>query len=57
MNMTAGMNFFVKKSDVIYLDMLPQDALQFIVTAGTISTAGMMPTDLEKLKANGNVQS
>ena len=39
------------------LDMLPQDALQFIVTAGTISTAGMMPTDLEKLKANGNVQS
>ncbi len=51
MNMTAGMNFFVKKSDVIKLDMLPQDALQFILTAGTISTAGLIPTDLEKLKA------
>lgn len=53
MNMTAGMNFFVKKSDVIQLDMLPQDALQFILTAGTISTAGIIPTDLEKLKAAG----
>ena len=37
MNMTAGMNFFVKKSDVIYVDMMPQDALQFILTAGTIT--------------------
>ena len=53
MNMTAGMNFFVKKSDVIQLDMLPQDALQFILTAGTISTAGIIPTDLEKIKAAG----
>ena len=50
MNMTAGMNFFVKKSDVIRLDMLPQDALQFILTAGMISTAGVIPTDLNKLK-------
>ena len=50
MNMTAGMNFFVKKSDVIQLDMLPQDALQFILTAGTITTAGLLPTDLDKLK-------
>ena len=50
MNMTAGMNFFVKKSDVIQLDMLPQDALQFILTAGTISAAGLLPTDLDKLK-------
>ena len=53
--MTAGMNFFVKKTDVIRLDMLPQDALQFILTAGTISTAGLVPTDLEKLKAHGNI--
>ena len=50
MNMTAGMNFFVKKSDVIQLDMLPQDALQFILTAGTITTAGLLPTSLDKLK-------
>jgi len=50
MNMTAGMNFFVKKSDVIQLDMLPQDALQFILTAGTISTTGIIPTNFDKLK-------
>ena len=37
MNMTAGMNLFVKESDVIYLNMLPQDAFQFILTAGTFS--------------------
>ena len=44
MNMTAGMNLFVKKSDVIYLNMPPPDAFQFILTAGTFST----PTDLIK---------
>ncbi|MCR5833190.1 MAG: DUF502 domain-containing protein [Selenomonadaceae bacterium] len=37
MNMTAGMNFFIKKTDVIRVDMLPPDAFQFILTAGTIS--------------------
>ena len=50
MNMTAGMNFFVKRSEVIMLDMLPPDALQFILTAGTISTGGISATDLVKLK-------
>ena len=50
MNMTAGMNFFVKKSDLIYLDMVPQDALQFILTAGTISTAGLTSGGLNDLK-------
>ncbi|MBR4153580.1 MAG: DUF502 domain-containing protein [Selenomonadaceae bacterium] len=45
MNMTAGMNLFVKSSDVIYLNMAPPDAFQFILTAGTIS-----PKDLLKLK-------
>ena len=51
MNMTAGMNFFVKKSDIIPLNMLPQDALQFILTAGTISAPGI--SDLTKLKDKG----
>lgn len=46
MNMTAGMNLFVKESDVIYLNMLPQDAFQFILTAGTFST----PKDIINLK-------
>lgn len=50
MNMTAGMNFFVKKSEVIYVDMMPQDALQFILTAGTISTAGLTSKGLAELK-------
>ena len=50
MNMTAGMNFFVKKSDVIYIDMLPQDALQFILTAGTISTSGLVSKGLTDIK-------
>lgn len=46
MNMTAGMNLFVKESDVIYLNMLPQDAFQFILTAGTFSA----PKNLMNLK-------
>ena len=50
MNMTAGMNLFVKKSDVIYLDMAPPDAFQFILTAGTISTAGLASKGLSELK-------
>lgn len=41
MNMTAGMNLFVKKSDVIPVEMLPPDAFQFILTAGTISAANL----------------
>lgn len=53
MNMTAGMNMFVKKSDVIYLDMLPPDAFQFIITAGTISTAGMVSKDMLKINKQG----
>ncbi|MBE8954418.1 MAG: DUF502 domain-containing protein [Quinella sp. 2Q5] len=48
MNMTAGMNFFVRKSDVIPVDMLPPDAFQFILTAGTISTAGLVSKDALK---------
>ena len=52
MNMTAGMNLFVKKSDVIYLNMAPPDAFQFILTAGTISTAGITSQTLSTLKDN-----
>ncbi len=51
MNMTAGMNLFVKKSNVIYLNMAPPDAFQFILTAGTISPAGLMSKGLSDLKA------
>ena len=51
MNMTAGMNLFVKKSDVIYLNMAPPDAFQFILTAGTISPAGLVSKGLADIKA------
>lgn len=37
LNMTSGTNLFVKKSDVIEVDMRPEDALQFMLTAGTVS--------------------
>ncbi len=50
MNMTAGMNFFVKKSDVIPVNMLPPDAFQFILTAGTFSAGGIASEQLNKLK-------
>lgn len=50
MNMTAGMNLFAKKTDIIYLNMAPPDAFQFILTAGTISTAGLASKGLQDLK-------
>ena len=37
LNMTSGKNLFVKKSNIIHVDMKPEDALQFLLTAGTIS--------------------
>ena len=58
MNMTAGMNFFVKKSEIIPLNMLPQDALQFILTAGTITApGGAIPAEFEKLAKADKVSS
>lgn len=35
LNMTAGMNLFVKRTDLVMLDMEMEDGLQFILTAGT----------------------
>ena len=37
LNMTAGMNLFVKKTDLVLLDMDLEDGLQFILTAGTFA--------------------
>lgn len=37
LNMTSGTNLFVKKTDVIYVKMTSEEALQFMLTAGTIS--------------------
>ncbi len=35
LNMTAGMNLFVRRQDLVFVNIPPEDALQFILTAGT----------------------
>ena len=43
LNMTSGTNIFVKRSDVVYLDIDSKSALQYMLTAGTV-----MPTPAQK---------
>ena len=43
LNMTSGTNIFVKRSDVVYLDIDSKSALQYMLTAGTV-----MPTPTKK---------
>ena len=38
LNMTSGTNLFVQKSDVIHVEMRSDEALQFMLTAGTVTT-------------------
>ena len=40
--MTSGTNLFVRKQDVIYLDISSESALQYMLTAGAV-----MPRRLE----------
>jgi uncharacterized membrane protein len=37
LNMTSGTNLFVRRQNIIFVNMKPEDALQFMLTAGTIS--------------------
>ena len=37
LNMTSGTNLFVKKSEVIHVEMKSDEALQFMLTAGTVT--------------------
>lgn len=37
LNMTSGTNLFVRRQEIIFVNMEPEDALQFMLTAGTIS--------------------
>ena len=37
LNMTSGTNLFVRRQEIIFVNMNPEDALQFMLTAGTIS--------------------
>jgi len=36
LNMTSGTNLFVKRSDVTYLDISSESALQYLLTAGAV---------------------
>ena len=36
LNMTSGTNLFVRKQDVIYLDISSESALQYMLTAGAV---------------------
>lgn len=49
LNMTSGTNIFVKKSDVIYLDISSESALQYMLTAGAV-----MPRRNEPAEAAGD---
>jgi len=48
LNMTSGTNLFVKKQDVIYLDISSESALQYMLTAGAV-----MPQRLEEKPKKG----
>lgn len=37
LNMTSGTNLFVKKSEIIQVEMKSEEALQFMLTAGTVT--------------------
>ena len=37
LNMTSGTNLFVKKSEIIHVEMKSEEALQFMLTAGTVT--------------------
>lgn len=39
LNMTSGTNLFVRRQDIIFVNMKAEDALQFMLTAGTIAKA------------------
>ena len=48
LNMTSGTNLFVKKSDVIYLDISNESALQYMLTAGAVMPQRQMSTKPQK---------
>ena len=50
LNMTSGTNLFVKKSDVTYLDISSESALQYMLMAGAVMPKRIsdMPKDEEK---------
>lgn len=49
LNMTSGTNLFVKKSDVIYLDISSESALQYMLTAGAVMPKKLDGTNVANL--------
>ena len=45
LNMTSGTNLFVKKEDVIFLDISSESALQYMLTAGAVMPKRLDPED------------
>ncbi len=43
--MTSGTNLFVRKSDVIYLDISSESALQYMLTAGAVMPQKLVHDD------------
>ncbi|SFH72050.1 Uncharacterized membrane protein [Selenomonas ruminantium] len=62
LNMTSGTNLFVRKTDVIYLDISSESALQYMLTAGAVmpkrQSAPLVaePGDLSKAAASALLQ-
>ena len=53
LNMTSGTNLFVKKSDVTYLDISSESALQYMLTAGAVMPKRLSETAVHEDKQNG----
>ncbi len=54
LNMTSGTNLFVKKSDVTYLDISSESALQYMLTAGAVMPKRISPAAPTEKKEQDN---
>ena len=54
LNMTSGTNLFVKKSDVTYLDISSESALQYMLTAGAVMPKRISPAVPTEKKEQDN---
>ena len=52
LNMTSGTNLFVRKADVIYLDISSESALQYMLTAGAVMPQRLMHEDQQDTAAS-----
>ncbi len=50
LNMTSGTNLFVRKADVIYLDISSESALQYMLTAGAVMPQRLVHENAKEAK-------